>query len=433
MESSVLTDIDAILERLRTKHKVEGCAQPEDVAEMEEILKRVSIDSSMKPEGVAELGRLLSELVPNQPKVLPDGAVLQHSNKAHTVIKPLEPLKKCPIDKICVIGHPSRYGGADVELDHQIRLWQKLGIKVHILHTGAIDTGLKSMNMEARGCVVHTPEKWHKCRDMVTISYCNDKFLKNLEAIHKFARKTIWVNCMCYLFDDEKKAHEKGLIDWFVYQTNHVRDRVTPELTRINSNYNAYTLRPYFFKDDYKFRNDRPTDKFRFGRVSRADADKFHAKTLWIYETMLAPVLKQGYILGFNDKVQAKIGIPPNWIQCFDAGVVPPRTIYELVDCIITANGNYENLPRVAFEAMASGCLLIADNNGGWKEQIQHGRTGWLCNDEKEFAYYATRSAYEVRERREMVQNAYDWLNAEWGEEQAMRDWTDFFIKVVEE
>ena len=37
---------------------------------------------------------------------------------------------------ICVIGYPSRVGGADTELDHQIRVWQALGVKVHLIHTG---------------------------------------------------------------------------------------------------------------------------------------------------------------------------------------------------------------------------------------------------------------------------------------------------------
>ena len=53
---------------------------------------------------------------------------------------------------------------------------------------------------------------------------------------------------------------------------------------------------------------NRPNDKFRFCRISREDTDKFSADTLFIYETMVAPVLKSGIILGYNNKTKEKIG-----------------------------------------------------------------------------------------------------------------------------
>lgn len=43
------------------------------------------------------------------------------------------------IDTVCIIGHPSRLGGADTELDHQIYCWQAMGVDVHVCHTGPID------------------------------------------------------------------------------------------------------------------------------------------------------------------------------------------------------------------------------------------------------------------------------------------------------
>ncbi len=46
--------------------------------------------------------------------------------------------------EICVIGYPSRLGGADTELDHQIRVWQALGLQVHLIHTGPLDDNLRA-------------------------------------------------------------------------------------------------------------------------------------------------------------------------------------------------------------------------------------------------------------------------------------------------
>lgn len=91
------------------------------------------------------------------------------------------------MEEICVIGYPSRLGGADTELDHQIHVWQALGIKVHLIHTGQLDDNLRAMKMEERGCVIHTPGDWGACKGMHVISYCNGEFLKHLEAIKLYA------------------------------------------------------------------------------------------------------------------------------------------------------------------------------------------------------------------------------------------------------
>ena len=64
------------------------------------------------------------------------------------------------IRRLCVIGHPSRLGGADTELDHQIHCWQKMGIEVHVCHTGQIDANLEAMQLKERGCIYHRPRSW---------------------------------------------------------------------------------------------------------------------------------------------------------------------------------------------------------------------------------------------------------------------------------
>jgi len=56
--------------------------------------------------------------------------------------------KPFQMNEICVIGFPSRLGGADTELDHQIRVWQALGSKVHLIHTGPLDDNLRAMREE---------------------------------------------------------------------------------------------------------------------------------------------------------------------------------------------------------------------------------------------------------------------------------------------
>jgi glycosyltransferase involved in cell wall biosynthesis len=334
------------------------------------------------------------------------------------------------LTEIYVIGFPSKVGGADTELDHQIRIWQEIGIKVHLLHTGTIDQNLKNMRMEERGCIIHEPRKWSDCKDKVVISYCNGEFLKNIKEIREYAKTIIWVNCMCWLFPLEIAAHKVGYIDWFVYQTDHVIDKVGPKLKSINSVYNYIKIDPYFYCEDYPFIKNRSNDKFYFGRISRADADKFNKNSIFIYEKMIAPKEKSGIILGVNEKVRTKLGTIPNWIGCYDAGRLTVQDAYKKIECFISPNGNYENLPRVAFEAMSSGSLLIVDNMGGWREQVNHCKTGFLCNNDDEFVYYSSRSAYDDKERKIMIQNARDWLDTTWGKNRAKDQWIRFFNKI---
>ncbi|HEX4131662.1 MAG TPA: glycosyltransferase [Pirellulales bacterium] len=334
------------------------------------------------------------------------------------------------MNDLCVIGFPSKVGGADTELDHQIHCWQALGLQVHLIHTGTLDANLQAMRMEERGCVIHEPRDWRACRGMHVISYCNGEFLKHLPQIKEHARSTTFVNCMTWLFDAEIAAHRQGLIDQFLYQTDHAIAKVKDRLVEANPCFRPFKVRPYFHAADFPFIAERPRDRFRFGRVSREDADKFHQAQLWVYETMVAPVLKEGVVLGINDRIRRKVGTEPSWIKGYPAGSIPAQQVYAHSDCIIQMTDTYENLPRVAFEAMSSGSVLIVDDRGGWREVVEHGQTGYLCRDQREFVYYASRTAFEHQERRQMAAAARDWLDAKWGMAQAKAGWGEFFSQL---
>jgi len=54
---------------------------------------------------------------------------------------------------------------------------------------------------------------------------------------------------------------------------------------------------------------------------------------------------------------------------------------------------------------MASGSVLIVDDRGGWRQMIEHGKTGFLCQHERDFIYYASKMAYEPELRKEIAHN----------------------------
>lgn len=331
------------------------------------------------------------------------------------------------IKELCVIGHPSRLGGADTELDHQIRCWHAMGLTVHICHTQELDENLRRMALADRGCVMHDPRDWSSLEGLHCISFCNGDFLADLPTIRKFARTTSFVNCMTWNFDQEVLMQESGMIDFHHYQTDHGLEKVGEKLKSLGD-YRPLRFEPYFYQDDFPYYQNRPDDKFRFGRISRGDADKFGGRQLWIYETMTAPVLKEGLIVGWDHRARNRFGREPDsYIRTLPEGAMTQQEFYRHCEAIIMTTDTFENLPRVGFEAMSSGSVLIVDNRGGWKVQVHDTVTGWLCRDDREFVYKASRCAFEAEERAAMRQRAKASLEARWGLQAAMDSWARVF------
>ena len=338
---------------------------------------------------------------------------------------------KTIIDDLCVIGHPTRLGGADTELDHQIHCWQSMGICVHICPTGHMDANQAAMQLEDRGCIYHQPNDWPSLAGLHCISFCNAGFLSALPEIKRHALTTTFVNCMTWNFEAEIEMQQRGLIDFHLYQTQHAMERVSPRLKN-RGEYRPLFFKPYFHSDEFPFHDERPDDKFRFGRISRDDGHKYGERQLWIYETMTAPVLKEGLILGWGANAERRFGRQPDsYIRTEREGGVTQQEFYEFCEAIIMTTDTFENLPRVGFEAMASGSILIVDNRGGWKVQVEDGETGWLCDDDREFVYKASRCAFEAEERRSMQHAARQKLESEWGLEASMQSWESVFQEWV--
>lgn len=215
------------------------------------------------------------------------------------------------LDRIAVIGHPSRVGGADTELDHQIRCWHAMGVEVHLCPTGRLDGHLRSLDMAGRGCVYHEPRDFASLAGMHCISFCNGEFLRHLKQIRKFVRTTTFVNCMTWNFPLEIECQRRGLIDFHLYQTDHGMRKVGEALANGSATYRPLRFTPYFHAAEFPYIDDRPRETFRFGRISRPDADKFNARQMWIYEMMTAPALKECLILGWDGRARAKVGPPP--------------------------------------------------------------------------------------------------------------------------
>lgn len=315
--------------------------------------------------------------------------------------------------KLFILGFPSEYGGAGSELRHQIHLWVKAfpEIKLCIIPTqqGHENEPLRE-EMIQLGVEIH-PEPLDfsiLAPDDAIINFCSKEFLENLETITSFTKRTIFVNCMTWLFPLEKRTARHNWIQFYLYQRPQIRDEHAIQLRHRGAAGQFIHFHPYFSQEGWEF-SCQEQEKYHLGRISRQDADKFSKDTLHIYEYITSPRWKQGHFLGFDARSQQKIGKPYDWISTYaDQRSMPVKDFYKQVDVIVQPTDTTENLPRIGFEAMFSGCPLVVDDRGGWQYMIRHGVDGFLCKTPQEFIYWGTRLAFEFDLRMQIAENAYE-------------------------
>jgi len=336
--------------------------------------------------------------------------------------------------KLFIVGFPGLYGGAGTELYHQIKLWVKSfpGIKLTIIPTmqGYVNEPLYKEMVGLGVTIGDTMDFSAITKDDAVINFCSKTYLDNIHVIAQKTKRTIWVNCMTFLFDKEKEDAGKNNINFYLYQREGVRDFHESELRKLGSKGQFITFKPYFDPDGYEFSvlNQEFTN---IGRISRRDADKFSKSTLHIYEYIVSPKLKRGYFLGYDKMLQAKIGKMPDWIRGYkDHTEFSVKNFYKTIDFIVQPTETNENWPRVGFEAMFSGKPLLVDDRGGWKHMIEHGKSGFLCKNEREFIYWGSRLAFEPELRIEVANNALIRAKNLSSLEESTESWSQVFEKV---
>lgn len=151
-----------------------------------------------------------------------------------------------------IIGFPSLYGGAGTELYHQIKVWKQMGVEMHLIPTqkNAHGAGLYP-EMVKLGVTVHEGYDWEAIpAGAPVISFCNEEFLTALPKIRKRTGRTVFVNCMTWLFGREKEAMRRGDISLFLYQNSNVMGNVMPRLRALNPDpaIRFMTFRPYLMR-----------------------------------------------------------------------------------------------------------------------------------------------------------------------------------------
>ncbi len=324
------------------------------------------------------------------------------------------------LDHLFVCGYPGDIGGANTELWHTLRLFRRFGLGVTLLPTWRADPTWQA-RLERIGCrTVHaTPDTLDRVPNLagsIVVSMCNKRFLAAAAEFRRLGCRIVWLGCMNWLFPDERLHYRRhGTFDRYVFQSRYQRDQLVPQLRRFGyEDSHSHVIRGAFDAGLFPLRpiEHRPGERFSIGRISRAQADKFSPQTWTIYRRVPHPI--EARVLGWSAEVAAHVGPPPSWAQCRPVGSNTPAAVLAKLHAMVHIGGRAtENWPRVGLEAMAAGVPIVADNRGGWREMIRHGTTGYLCDNEDQFAYYTARLAYDEEERSRIIQQARIALDVE--------------------
>ncbi len=319
------------------------------------------------------------------------------------------------------IGYPGEMGGANTEAWHTIRLWRQFGVDVHLIPTWGSDPVWQA-KLDALGCTTHHTsadelERVPGLAGSPVVGMCNSEFIRNAQRFRALGCPIVWVNCMTFMFSHESDFfRQHGPADAMVYQSDFQRSQLEPQLAQYGYKpETGHLIRGAFDLAEWDFRprEHAAGEEFFVGRVARPDLDKWSSNTFAIYERIQIR-RKRAILLGVDDRTQNKLGKPPWWADCLRPMAIPVREFYARLHCLLPINGGArENWPRAGLEAMAAGVPVIAQNDWGWREMIDHGETGFLGSSDEELAHWAAVLAYDEPLRQRIARQARERMEQE--------------------
>ena len=317
------------------------------------------------------------------------------------------------VKHVFVSGYPGDIGGANTECWHTVRLWRRFGLEVTFIPTWKAPAKWRA-RLDGIGCrtIESSAATIGDVPDLaggVVVSFCNSNFLAAADRFRDLGCRIVWVGCMTWLFAEERRHYKRrGPFETYVFQSEYQRRQLEPQLAKYGVRpERCHLVRGAFFADEFPFRPlaHRAGTPLVLGRISRAAEDKYSSNTWSIYRRIPHPVLAR--LMAWDRRVQRKLGPPPDWAECLPAGTETPSEFFRKLHCMVQVNGGAgENWPRSGLEAMSAGVPIVVQNQWGWREMIRHGRTGYLCDNDDQLAFYTARLAYDEPLRMEIAHQA---------------------------
>jgi glycosyltransferase involved in cell wall biosynthesis len=349
---------------------------------------------------------------------------------------------QCPVrsaPRVFLLGYPGAMGGANTECWHTVKLWRRMGLDVTLIPTWGNDPAWEE-KLAAIGCqTVHAKSDDLRnvpgLRAAIVVGMCNSHYTRVYPVLKNLGCKTVWVNCMTFMFDHERNAfRQHGPADAYVFQSDFQRKELEPQLAALGYRPGqGYTIHGAFDVEEFPFKPlaHEAGEEFVIGRLSRPDLDKWSSNH-WRILDVVPFANRRALCMGWTQPLDRKLGRPPGWAECLPPQRIPVSEFLGRCHAMVGLNGGArENWPRVGLEAMASGVPLVCQNLWGWPEMIEHEVTGFLCEDDQDFAYWLGRLAREESLRRGIIHKARTAVEAMASPALIGADWQKLFDRLT--
>ena len=318
-----------------------------------------------------------------------------------------------------IAGYPHHVGGAGQHLWGLIRAWRSIGIDVVLLAKAGRKKDWHSRLEELGVRFAPAKKQWEAVGEGDIVgAWCSKTFCKRAVKFHERGCRLVWNGCMTYAMADELPVHATFRFDRVVVNSSYGESRLRPLLEKAYEYDPSHIVRipTAFWADEWEFNPYH--GPFTIGRLSRATEDKYDP-SLWRMYGRIRDTLSgncKARVMAWNEALEQMRGKPPKWVECLKAKTEDAETFLHSLSALVFFNGSAkENRSRVVFESMACGVPVIVKNECGFREQITHGETGFLCEDECHAVECAVRLARDeefrlriARQARENLPNIAD-------------------------
>jgi hypothetical protein len=298
--------------------------------------------------------------------------------------------------RVFMIGSPGSVGGAFTERTHTMLLWRRMGLDVSCLCISPCKCKNPSLvpdeysratqKLSDAGVEFHVATSGHLnsipgLRGSVAVSMCCGHTLHNYPELRAMGVKLIWSPTMNLVMPSEVSAFAKSPPHAIHYQSKFQAGVLSPTWSRYGVK-NQVVIHGAWESGWMKFKPRKRGDEFVVGRLARPHRSKW-SRHLWgiTNDVVASGVNLKVVCMGWSRDLDICVGTPPGYATCLDEGSVGSEEFLNGCHAVICCNESVvENWPRVGLECMASGVPIVADNSAGWKEMLEPGKSGILCN-----------------------------------------------------
>jgi glycosyltransferase involved in cell wall biosynthesis len=299
------------------------------------------------------------------------------------------------------------------------------------------------------GCTVvnYRPGLFEKCN--ILMSFGEHKMFDYMREYSDRPKWVVWSSCMSHVVDVEVQAHKDGLIDEYFFQTEANGDLVGPALARAigkgakiahRKNYRLY-INP---NSEYMplIPLERSRDIFNVVRATRDDEEKWDEESWRMYGGVLCPSHRavQVEVAGWGQNAADKVGNPcdpsSKWNGFLNVTLHPHienplemAALYGRAHVLLHYYPFVESFGIATTQAMLCGAVPIGADSQGFREQIIHGETGFLCKTTDEAAYYASTLAFDDERWVKMSRAARESALGTTANQKHAWPWWDFLLK----